>query len=66
MTREAFENAIRMDMALGGSTNTILHLPAIAHEAKIDLPLEVFDEISKDTPHITSIRAGRRLFHGGY
>ncbi len=62
MTREAFENAIRMDMALGGSTNTILHLPAIAHEAKIDLPLDVFDEISKDTPHITSIRPGGEYF----
>ncbi len=58
MTREAFENAIRIDMALGGSTNTVLHLPAIAHEVGIELPLEVFDEISKDTPHITSIQPG--------
>jgi len=62
MTREAFENAIRVDMALGGSTNTILHLPAVAHEAKIELPLELFDEISKDTPHITSIRPGGDYF----
>lgn len=62
MTIEAFENAIRMDMALGGSTNTILHLPAIAHEAKIDLPLELFDRISKATPHITSIRPGGEYF----
>ena len=62
MTRPAFENAIRMDMALGGSTNTILHLPAIAHEAKIELPLDLFDEISKDTPHITSIRPGGEYF----
>jgi dihydroxy-acid dehydratase len=62
MTANAFENAIRMDMALGGSTNTILHLPAIAHEAKIELPLEFFDEISKDTPHITSIRPGGEHF----
>jgi len=62
MTREAFENAIRMDMALGGSTNTILHLPAIAHEAKIELPLDLFDELSKDTPHITSIRPGGEYF----
>jgi len=62
MTKDAFENAIRMDMALGGSTNTILHLPAIAHEAKIDLPLELFDELSKDTPHITSIRPGGEYF----
>jgi len=62
MTRAAFENAIRVDMALGGSTNTILHLPAVAHEAKIDLPLELFDEISRDTPHITSIRPGGDYF----
>jgi len=56
MTREAFENALRMDMALGGSTNTILHLPAIAHEAGIDLSLTLADRISRETPHITSIR----------
>lgn len=62
MTRAAFENAICMDMALGGSTNTVLHLPAIAHEAKIDLPLELFDEISKNTPHITSILPGGEYF----
>ena len=55
MTREAVENAIRMDMALGGSTNTVLHIPAIAHEAEIDLPLEVFDRISKETAHITKL-----------
>jgi len=55
MTREAIENGIRMDMALGGSTNTVLHIPAIAHEAEIDLPLEVFDKISKETAHITKL-----------
>ncbi|MFA6472784.1 MAG: dihydroxy-acid dehydratase, partial [Candidatus Latescibacterota bacterium] len=62
MTREAFENAIRMDMALGGSTNTVLHLPAIAHEAGVDLPLEKFDLLSKDTPHITSLLPGGEHF----
>ncbi|MCE5251099.1 dihydroxy-acid dehydratase [bacterium] len=62
MTRAAFENAIRIDMALGGSTNTVLHLPAIAHEAKIDLSLELFDRLSKDTPHITSILPGGEHF----
>lgn len=56
MTREAFENAIRMYMALGGSTNTALHIPAIAHEVGIDIPLELFDKISSDTPHITNLR----------
>ncbi len=55
MTREAFENAIRVDVALGGSTNAVLHLMAIAQEASIDLPLEVFDEISKETPHIANL-----------
>lgn len=52
MTQEAFKNAIIADMALGGSTNTVLHLPAIAHEAGIDLPLELFDELSRITPQI--------------
>ena len=52
MTLNAFKNAITADMALGGSTNTVLHLPAIAKEAGIDLPLELFDEISKKTPQI--------------
>ncbi len=55
MTRAAFENAIRADMALGGSSNTVLHLLAIANEAGVKLPLELFDTISRDTPHITSI-----------
>ncbi|MHB9155888.1 MAG: dihydroxy-acid dehydratase [Endomicrobiales bacterium] len=53
LTPNAFHNAIAVDMALGGSSNTVLHLPAIANEAGIKLPLEVFDEISKTTPHIT-------------
>lgn len=52
MTLNAFKNAITADMALGGSTNTVLHLPAIANEAGIELPLELFDEISKKTAQI--------------
>ncbi len=55
MTKTAFENAITVDMALGGSTNTCLHIPAIAHEAGIDIPLSAIDEISKKTPHITDL-----------
>lgn len=55
MTRAAFENAIRADLALGGSSNTVLHLLAIAHEAKVKVPLELFDELSRTTPHITSL-----------
>lgn len=54
MTLNAFKNAITVDMAIGGSSNTALHLPAIAHEAGIDLPLELFDKISKKTR--TSLR----------
>lgn len=55
LTREAFENAIAVDMALGGSTNTLLHLPAIAKEAGIPLPLRVFDEISRRVPHLCNM-----------
>jgi len=55
MTRTAFENAIMVDMALGGSTNTVLHLLAIANDAGVELPLELFDKISRVTPHIASI-----------
>lgn len=62
MTMAAMENAIRVNMAIGGSTNTVLHLPAIAHEAGIELPLDLFDEISRDTPHITDIRPGGEHF----
>lgn len=55
LTKAAFQNAILVDMALGGSTNTVLHLIAIAHEAGIELQLKLFDEIARMTPHITSL-----------
>ncbi len=58
MNMKAFENAIRVDMALGGSTNTVLHIPAIAHDAGVDLPLEMFDKLSKTTPHISNMLPG--------
>ena len=58
MTLNAFKNAITVDMAIGGSSNTALHLPAIAHEAGIDLPLELFDKISKKTPYLTKMSPG--------
>lgn len=58
MTEKAFRNAIMVDLALGGSTNTVLHIPAIAHEAGIDLPLETFDAISAKTPHIANMIPG--------
>ncbi len=55
MTRKAFENAITVDMGMAGSTNTVLHLPAIANEAGIKLELDIFDEISKKTPYLTKL-----------
>jgi dihydroxy-acid dehydratase len=55
LTLEAFRNAISVDMALGGSTNTVLHLPAIAKEAGVNLPLSMFDEIGRKVPHICSM-----------
>ena len=58
MTKKAFENAVMVDLALGGSTNTALHIPAIAHEAGIDLPLETFDVMGRKTPHIANIIPG--------
>ena len=70
MTKEAFSNAIAVDMALGGSTNTALHIPAIAYYAEVDITLKTFDEFSKKTPHLTSLApAGPHhvvdLFHAG-
>jgi dihydroxy-acid dehydratase len=55
LTKEAFENAIALDMALGGSTNTTLHLPAIAKEAGLTLPLSTFDNIGRKVPHLCSM-----------
>ena len=60
MTREAFENAISVVLAMGGSTNAVLHLLAIAHEAKVDLKIDDFDRLSRRTPYLTDLRpAGR-------
>lgn len=58
VSRESFENAVRVDMAIGGSTNTVLHLPAIAAEFDIDLELDVFDRLSRETPHLVNLRPG--------
>lgn len=62
MTEKAFENAISVDMAIGGSTNTTLHLPAIANELDIRIELPLFDEISRKTPHLTNLRPGGEHF----
>ncbi|MHB1533720.1 MAG: dihydroxy-acid dehydratase [Acidimicrobiales bacterium] len=61
LTKEAFENAIAVTMALGGSTNAVLHLLAIAHEARVALTLEDFDRVGRRTPHIADTKP-----HGRY
>lgn len=58
MTEKAFANAFTVDMAIGGSTNTVLHLPAIAHEVGINLDLNWINEISEKTPHLAYLRPG--------
>ena len=55
LTKESFFNAIRLDMMLGCSTNTALHLPALAHEAGIKITLDDFDRIGRETPHIVKL-----------
>jgi dihydroxy-acid dehydratase len=62
MTMEAFENAITVVLALGGSTNAVLHLLAIAHEARVDLTLADFNRVGKRVPHIADTKPGGR-FH---
>ncbi len=61
MTREAFENAIMVVLAMGGSTNAVLHLLAIAREAKVPLEIDDFDRLSRRTPYITDLRPGGRF-----
>jgi dihydroxy-acid dehydratase len=58
LTKKAFENAITVDMAFGGSTNTTLHLPAIAREAGMKLSLQTFNQISEKTPHLCNMSPG--------
>ena len=55
MTKNAFENAIRVDMTMGGSTNAVLHIPAIARELGIDIDVDTFDKIARETPNICKI-----------
>ena len=56
VTKGALENAIRVDLALGGSTNTTLHIPAIAHAAEVDVTLDAFDRLSREVPQLISLR----------
>ncbi len=62
ITKNAIYNAVLVDNAMGGSTNTTLHIPAIAHEAGVGIKLDLFDEVSRKTPHITNIRPGGEHF----
>lgn len=62
LTRAAFENAIRVDLALGGSSNTVLHLLAIAREAGVELPLDLFDQLGRTTPQLASMNPGGKHF----
>ena len=62
MTRQAFENAVAVDMALGGSSNTALHLPAIAHEAGVELTLDDFNEIAQKTPQLSKLSPSGKYF----
>jgi len=67
ITRESLENAIRVNMAIGGSTNAIIHLKALAQRLEIDLPLTLYDDISKTTPVIANIRpSGEYLMEDMY
>jgi dihydroxy-acid dehydratase len=56
MTKEAFHNAITTVLSLGGSTNAVLHLLAIAHEAKVDLTIDIFDELARNVPHLADMK----------
>jgi len=58
VTAASLDNAIRVDMAIGGSTNTVLHLMAIAAEFGLDLNIERFDQLSRETPHLVNLRPG--------
>ncbi len=62
VTKEAIDNALAVDVALGGSTNTCLHIPAIAHNAGFEIPLSHIDAISRRTPHICSMSPGGKYF----
>ena len=55
LSSNSFENAIMVDMALGGSTNTVLHVTAIANEAEVDLALSIFDKLNRRVPHLSSM-----------
>jgi dihydroxy-acid dehydratase len=61
LTRDAFENAIMVVLSMGGSTNAVLHLLAIAHEAEVELEIDDFDRFSRKTPYLADLRPGGRF-----
>ena len=61
VTKASLENAIRVDLALGGSTNTTLHVPAIAHAAEVDVTIDAFDRLSREIPQLASLRPAGEL-----
>jgi dihydroxy-acid dehydratase len=66
VTRDAIDNAVALDVAMGGSTNTVLHVLALAREAELDYPLARFDEVAERTPHLTKLSPawdGDRQWH---
>ena len=62
MTLDAFENAMAVDMAIGGSTNTCLHLPAIAHTVGIELTMDRFEQVAERTPHLVLLKPAGKYF----
>ena len=62
INEQSVRNAIVVHCALGGSTNSCLHLPAVAHEAGVEVKLDTYDEVSRQVPHITSLRPGGEHF----
>jgi dihydroxy-acid dehydratase len=62
-TYEAFQNAMALDVAMGGSTNTVLHLLAIAHEAKVEFTMQDMDEISRKIPCLSKVAPNSKIFH---
>jgi len=62
-TRAAFRNAMRLDIAMGGSTNTVLHLLAIAHEAEVDFTMDDIDELSRETPCLCKVAPNSAKYH---
>jgi dihydroxy-acid dehydratase len=62
MTKEAFQNALAVDMALGGSTNTALHIPAIAHAAGVEITVDDFEEYSQKTPQLSKLSPSGKYF----